>query len=119
MTTKKEKPIKTINQQNQIVMKKIHIFLLTAIAFLASDSFAKENVGLPGGRVRSVTGVNAACSPATSRKDLDINNVRALIMNGGDMWWDQGAGLPRYEIPKDSKKHSQFAASLWIGGIDA
>lgn len=118
MTTKKEKPT-NINQQNQKAMKKIQLFLLTAFAILATDLYAKENVGLTGGRVRSGTGTNAACSPSTSRKDLDINNVRALIMNGGDMWWDQGGGVPRYEIPKDSKKHSQFAASLWIGGIDA
>ncbi len=118
MTTKKEKPT-TINQQNQKVMKKIHVFLLAALAILASDLNAKENVGITGGRVRSESGTNAACSPSTSRKDLDINNVRALIMNGGDMWWDQGGGVPKYEIPKDSKKHSQFAASLWIGGIDA
>lgn len=118
MTTQKAKPT-NINQKNQKVMKKIQVFLLAALAILAHESIAKENVGITGGRVRSGQGTNAACSPSTSRKDLDINNVRALIMNGGDMWWDQGGGVPKYEIPKDSKKHSQFAASLWIGGIDA
>ena len=32
------------------------------------------------------------------------------------MWWD--LKNVKYEIPKDSKKHSLFAGSLWIGGFD-
>jgi len=60
-----------------------------------------------------------ACLPATSQKDLDVNNVRARILGGGDMWWDQGLGLARYEVPKGSGVNSLFASSLWIGGIDA
>lgn len=69
--------------------------------------------------------VAATCAQATARTNLDINNVRALILNGGDMWWDQGSsGNARYEIPKNDdpvqpKKHSLFAGSVWIGGKDA
>jgi PKD repeat protein len=59
----------------------------------------------------------AMCVPATAKVDLDINNVRATILNGGDMWWDlTSAG---YEIPKGSRKMSMFAGALWIGGLDA
>jgi len=61
--------------------------------------------------------VNALCAKATAKADLDINNVRATILNGGDMWWDlQSAG---YEVPKGSRKMSIFAGDLWIGGLDA
>ena len=28
------------------------------------------------------------CEPASQQADLDINNVRTRILNGGDMWWD-------------------------------
>lgn len=58
------------------------------------------------------------CSPAQSAIDLDINNVRARLMTGGDMWWDNGKAVAAYEIPKGSHRHSQFAASCWIGGFD-
>ncbi len=57
------------------------------------------------------------CLPPSASSQLDINNVRALIHNGGDMWWDL-VGDPRYEVPKGSNRHSMFASSLWIGGLD-
>lgn len=63
-----------------------------------------------------VRSVMSGCSPATSRTDLDINNVRATILAGGDMWWDLIRG--QYEVPKGSGVTSLFAGSLWIGGID-
>ena len=58
------------------------------------------------------------CQPATAAIDMDINNVRARLMTGGDMWWNIGEGVAAYEIPKGSGKSSQFAASCWIGGFD-
>lgn len=60
--------------------------------------------------------VLAGCSNSTAQTDLDINNVRATILNGGDMWWDLISG--QYEIPKGSGISSLFAGSLWIGGLD-
>jgi len=48
-----------------------------------------------------------------------------MILRGNDYWWDQGgSGNARYEIPKlddptAPKKHSLFAGSVWVGGIDA
>ena len=62
----------------------------------------------------------AQCAPPTAQADLDIANVRTRIMNGGDMWWDAVNGIgPKYEVPKNSGKHSFFAGGLWIGGMDA
>ncbi|MBK8722856.1 MAG: hypothetical protein IPL95_11480 [Saprospiraceae bacterium] len=28
------------------------------------------------------------CNPSQSQTDLNINNVRARLLGGGDMWWD-------------------------------
>ncbi|TND08816.1 MAG: hypothetical protein FD123_2032 [Bacteroidetes bacterium] len=50
-------------------------------------------------------------------KNLDANQVKAAIMNRGDMHWD-GSSSPKYEVPKDSGAHSIFASALWIGGLD-
>ncbi len=61
---------------------------------------------------------NAQCPPPSSTVDLDIANVRARLMNGGDMWWDL-IGNANYEVPKGSGKSSLFAGGIWIGGIDA
>ncbi len=58
------------------------------------------------------------CLPATASIDLDINNVRAHLMTGGDMWWNIGQNVAAYEVPKGSGRSSQFAASCWIGGFD-
>lgn len=60
--------------------------------------------------------VAADCSPATAATELDINNTRALIQSGGDMWWDFNRA--RYEIPAGSEKTSLFAGSLWLAGQD-
>jgi hypothetical protein len=59
----------------------------------------------------------AQCNAPVASTDLDIANVRAAIMTGGDMWWDL-IGSARYEVPKGSGKNSLFAGALWIGGYD-
>ena len=38
------------------------------------------------------------CVPATKQVDMEINNVRARLLNGGDIWWDKSKG--RYIVPK-------------------
>ncbi len=60
----------------------------------------------------------AGCANATiGKNDFDINLVSTTILSGGDMHWD--LSNPQYEVPKGSGKHSIFASSHWIGGIDA
>ncbi len=58
----------------------------------------------------------AFCVPASGSSELNLNNVRARINTGGDMWWDFETS--KYEIPKGSRKTSMFSGSLWIGGLD-
>ena len=65
----------------------------------------------------------AGCANPTAKVNLDVNNVRAMILNGGDMWWDLNSA--KYEIPKieandltNRHLNSIFAGSLWIGGLD-
>ncbi|MBK0402577.1 T9SS type A sorting domain-containing protein [Adhaeribacter sp. BT258] len=65
--------------------------------------------------------ITAACLTSSSNSSLDINNVRAMVLNGGDMWWNLSD--PRYEVPRVDdpnlpKKHSLFAGAVWIGGKD-
>lgn len=94
--------------------------ILAVLAVLISSfSFAREYQGggkRSGGGAGDATAAN--CAPPVSSNELSINNVRALIQTGGDMWWDL-VGVPQYEIPKESGKTSLFAGSLWLGGRDA
>ena len=84
---------------------------------LSKGIWAKENVNQQKQKTSTVLKTAASsCSPATSQTDLEINNVRATILAGGDMWWDLLSA--QYEIPKGSGKTSLFSGALWIGGID-
>ncbi len=64
------------------------------------------------------TTLSNACLPATAQVDLDINNVRALIVNSGAQWFG-GNYTSGYEVPKGSGKNSIFAGGLWLGGLSA
>lgn len=100
---------------------------LTACLVLAMTANAAEikNLTKRGGSGSRSTGGGLAefastCKAASQSADLDINNVRTRILNGGDMWWD--LNNPKYEIPKVTdansvRKHSLFAGALWIGGL--
>jgi hypothetical protein len=62
----------------------------------------------------------ASCAYGTARANLDINNIRCLLLNGGDMWWDLASNA-RYEVPKVDdpgaiKRFSLFAGSVWVSG---
>lgn len=52
-------------------------------------------------------------------KCLDINRVKAKIMNRGDMHWDINGNFAAYEVPIGSSTHAGGPTGLWIGGLDA
>ncbi|MDP2176687.1 MAG: hypothetical protein Q8K70_12330 [Bacteroidota bacterium] len=99
------------------------IVLITHTIFGAEIKNFNPNRGNGGstqGRGNGFAEFANNCKAASQSADLDINNVRTRILNGGDMWWD--LNNPKYEIPKVSdansiRKHSLFAGALWIGGL--
>jgi hypothetical protein len=102
------------------------IIAATSLTMLFTvDSYSREELGkrppTPGVTKGMSNGgihpLDNSCSPATAKTDLDINNVRAKILTGGDMWWDLISA--KYEVPKGGGANSIFAGSLWIGGLDA
>lgn len=103
-------------------MKKKILFLLAATTIQVSSMVARPNIDQKP--LGPSTPTRAGCSQPTDVKFLDVNNVRALIMNGSDMWWDRDLGNPAYEVPYNrtgtgTKKNALFAGALWVGGIDA
>lgn len=98
-------------------MKTIKILLSTILTISATTLMALPIQGLK----KKESGLNktaAGCNQTTAVIDMDINNVRARLMNGGDMWWDRPNAVAAYEVPKNSNKNALFQGSIWIGGID-
>lgn len=93
------------------------VFLAFVSMLIVNVSFAEKYLGEINKPKPTIKQTKAEpCKPATGSTDLDINNVRARINTGGDMWWDFTQA--KYEIPRGSRKTSMFAAALWIGGLD-
>ncbi|MEM1043886.1 MAG: T9SS type A sorting domain-containing protein [Bacteroidota bacterium] len=57
------------------------------------------------------------CLPGTAEADLDVNDVRARLFNGGNLFFGNqtvsGAG---YLVPKASGVSPIFNTELWVGG---
>lgn len=67
------------------------------------------------------TGWRAACIRPTKQIDLEINNVRARLKTGGEVWnISQSAG--GYIVPKPAPGQPAvsaiYAGGVWIGGVD-
>ncbi len=61
---------------------------------------------------------NAQVTPFPTMDSIDINNINALALVHGDMWWNPATGSARTFFPKNSGKTFAFAGSLWISGYD-
>ncbi len=54
------------------------------------------------------------CEQAIGESYMDINNVRARILNNGNLFW---RGSPHvYNIPKGGPSNAIFASGIWMGG---
>lgn len=60
------------------------------------------------------------CDNAVTQIDQSINNIRARLLTGGDVWWDGTNG--RYVAPKVPpgvpEVSALFAGAVWLGGVD-
>ncbi|HMN88850.1 MAG TPA: hypothetical protein PKE68_02440 [Saprospiraceae bacterium] len=94
--------------------------LLTSIISVAeahiNPNFDKE---APARKDDKVT-FRENCANSVSQLDQAVNNVRARLLTGGDVWWDGSDG--RYVVPKvppgQPEVSSIFAGAVWLGGVD-
>ncbi len=100
-------------------MKNItQVLLIVFIStFFAGKAYSEKSVDDTTRLKRQIKNTTAGCAPAAGFEWLDINNVKARINTGGDMWWDLD-GTSRYYIPKNGSATSMFSGALWIGGLD-
>ncbi len=98
-------------------ISRVLVFVFISAIF-SSQLIAEEYHGGTK-QTSNIKQTTAGCSPAAAYDWLDINNVRARINTGGDMWWDLPGGVgSKYFIPKAGTATSMFSGSLWIGGLD-
>lgn len=103
-------------------------YLLVSIICVSSFSslYAHKNPKLdeknPGSAAQAAS-YRADCSKAQGKTLLEINNVRATLLVGGDIWWDGDDGM--YVVPKPPEGSglnpvsSLYAGAVWIGGFDS
>ena len=112
--------------RNRILSLALGAALLTAGDAMAYKYVGPNGPGVAGPNATGTTGgtvaaqprsVAAACAPAAALKNLEWNNVRALVETGGSLWQNRAQGNAAYEIPKDGNTHSIYAGPLWMGGI--
>ena len=107
-------------------MNKLRLLLmifLTVGLFSTTEAyrpFVPEEPIAGGNNNNSQSNFRADCTESTSQTDLNVNNVRARLLGGGDMWWDfsnaryvvpnvpLGSGLPEVS--------SIYAGAIWLGG---
>ena len=65
----------------------------------------------------SPRGIAAACAPATALRNLEWNNVRALLENGGSLWYNRSIDKGSYFVPKEGGVSVVYGGALWMAGI--
>ena len=61
---------------------------------------------------------SANCAPPSSSTFMQMNNVKAIIHTGGNLWQITGQNYSQYEVPKNSGIMALFTSALWLGGTD-
>jgi len=99
-----------------------YLFIVALIFGLGSASLAHVDPTLQNSATTTtstVASLRMDCAQGTSVVVQNINNVRATLLNGGDIWWDLEDG--QYVVPKVEPGvdpvSSIFAGAVWIGGF--
>lgn len=102
-----------------MIVRKICILLVFVL--IEGVAFGHLPPDIKKQKVRDIVQLRNDCNPATQAVDMDINNVRARLRVGGDLWWD-GQGEGRYIVPKPAPGFPEvsaiFAGGVWLGGLD-
>lgn len=96
--------------------------MLGVLTCFLSPAFSREPLRPPkkNGVPPPAVNYRAGCTTAQAQIDMDINNVRARLLTGGDMWWDRSDGkyVVPIPLPGQPEVSAIFAAGIWMGGYD-
>ncbi|MCO6480408.1 MAG: hypothetical protein J5I94_27450 [Phaeodactylibacter sp.] len=100
-------------------------FLLSLLGVAFAVAFASAHINPNRSQAEPANNNNRvsfreSCDPAKAQRDQAVNNIRARLTTGGDVWWDGNDG--RYVVPKVPpgvpEVSSIFAGAVWLGGVD-
>ncbi len=101
---------------------KTNLFTLVLLLFIFSSVEARVNPEIlkkMKDRIE-LAGPRMDCLPALAQYDMEINNVRARLLTGGDIWWNLSEG--KYIVPKPAPGFPEvsaiYAGGVWVGGLD-
>ena len=102
-------------------MKNLSFKISLSIALLLASVWvsAREEFNKPHKNGKASFKTEAGdCATPSAQFDLDINNVRARLLTGGDSWWNLSEA--RYQVPKGdgtgASLNAIFSGSIWITG---
>jgi hypothetical protein len=101
--------------------RSLSVILLAAFCLIGSSGTAKNPAGAPPPKKHQYKSISDCNIPA-DQFDMDINNVRARLLDAGDQWWDLSNG--KYEVPKGDITSTTplpqaiFAGAIWVSALD-
>src|SRR5690625_4800671 len=106
-----------------IYLFSVVILMIPATGYAIHPEWLKEDPKKKKNKKREIQfSYRADCAPARSEIDMSINNVRARLLAGGDVWWNLTDG--KYIVAKVERGSgltevsSIFAGAVWLGGYD-
>ncbi|MBK7094888.1 MAG: hypothetical protein IPH57_07535 [Saprospiraceae bacterium] len=95
------------------------ILMIWQIGF--AHIYEPENKKKKKKEVQSEISLRETCDQPTDKWYQNINNVRAILTNGGDVWTENSKG--KYIVPlrenAEDEASSLYSGAVWIGGRDA
>ena len=105
-----------MNRLNHILT--LSFVLLVFTGALAQEMEMRKGIMVPVNNDVVAAQLRAsACAPATALRDLEWNNVQALIENGGTLWYDRAINKGAHYVPKELGVSVCYGGALWLGGI--
>ncbi|MDP4952489.1 MAG: T9SS C-terminal target domain-containing protein [Flavobacteriales bacterium] len=99
-------------------MRKLITLLLGLFVALASGAQTKDEYVAQQRAQENSEGTRAVgCAPATALRDLEWNNVRALISTNGALWHNRSSSQGAYDVPKSEGVGVIYGGALWMGGL--
>ncbi len=90
-----------------------------ALAYILIGQHGKPNLTAAKSSPKK-TPFHQGCALPQSRTELNINNIRAQLGSGGDLWWNNLGAAYALQIKAGKPAIATlFAAGVWIGGMDS
>ncbi len=102
-------------------MKQLRYAILFILCFQISTTYAHINPNKKKVKEEQTSVRGLPCRQGEAQLDMMINNVRARLLTGGDVWWNV-AGEGQYIVPRTANPTDEvsalFSGGVWIGGIN-